>query len=638
MPTVPYVATPIQTLLLADDARNRQPVHVIDGANFYFDSEGPKSGFAVTLISPYPFGQPRGIQGIESQGRYFVFTQDAILVWRTKVPFIWEPIYAFEQELLESQQGPWSLVYIAGVWMFAQKGRGLFKGTVDEYTEKIVVTPWTSAQAPGILDSVYGVGMARNRLILFNDALVQWSEVEGIDDFTPSPGGANFIAIRDYVAGRPIGLLDHEDGFTVWTHGGGMAAEFVGGDFTWRVYPKTSTEHPLSAWCKVKLSESGHVILTQHGLFLTQSGQDPQPWTPEFNEFFLTYTSKFRADAPFWRLEYDIDRQIIYVMESNDGITFWRSFVLTPTRNKWGLLSRTVFGLLPFSEGRFGLVCSTHCARYFTDAYYGLSDPDESAGCDRHYPRYEKGLSVPSTSAVARASTWDPTIPGTLLEIPAGDWYAPASRFPGERSITGLSSWIEFGYLAPENLSESIDVSLEIQEIRYGSVLETPNFPVDFTTEHKESLFYWEEEDWDYTPIVAAVDIEEDLMDESGSEDLMNLPDDQNVDFMQMSDYTTDDSEVPAEDWNELSGDEDWGGVLASAMPLSSALTIRSSDDGYTYNEFTPVLAKFDAGARTLTTIAPGTWHRVRIQATEPFEYYHVKYFGVTFEYGGQAI
>lgn len=638
MPNQAIEVTPIETFMPSVDMRNSPKVHVIDGANFIFDSQGPKSGFASAEVSPFSFSAPRDLQSIKVEEEYFIFTQDAMLQWNGDY---FDLIRQFTQPipLNSGVRTPWVGAFMSDATYLAQAFRGLYEVTRDSVTERLVVRQRTSDHIPGLIDGIKGMAVVRNRMILVNDTTIQWSNTGDMSDLTPGPGGAGFVAINAFTKGTFVALADFEDGFIVYTTQGSVIAEFIGGTLTWRWYPGESLERPINSWCIQRIASGVHGIMTPHGLFTVTGGQDPQPWTPEFNEFFLKYIVDLVPNQSLrWRLEYDFSRQTIYVMESNDDLAFWRAFVLTPTRNKWGIFSKRHYGWLTYSDDLYGFMGLDAIPRYLTDGLFELVEPDNARGKNRCYPRFEKSALAQtlSSSVVCRNHSWDFTNPIPFVIPVKAAWYAPNSNNPSGASLGSLDSWIDLGFIRAPQLGDTIDAIPEIQEIKFGSEPRLPDehYP---STNWIEDKVFWEEEDWNWDGLVGTEDIVEDLNLESGFED-MNTSENMTYDFNFLVKYIYDDSGVPDEDWNIEDGAEDWNGQFAHLNPLKDKLTILSSEDGYTFQEFEPYLALFLTHTRTLTLVAPGYFHRMRIEANEPYAYYHVRFLGFTFEYGGQLI
>jgi hypothetical protein len=393
--------------------------------------------------------------------------------------------------------------------------------------------------------------------------------------------------------GEFVALTPSAEGFTLWTTLGSLTAEYIGGDLTWRFYPNESIEHPVSAWATKRLSNGTLAYLSPRGLMIAKNAGTSSAWTEEFNEYLRVKINATGADLALWRLEYDEAEERLYVLESSDGTHFTRSFVLSITLNRWGEFSEHHFGLLRFTDGKFGYVDSTGMPRWFTNGRHIEIAPPSNKSLNRSHPRKQKWEETPSSSAVSNAYGWTGgTIPSEFI-IDAAGYYEPEGTQALAPFWGPLDSEIVIGYLRPQQSAKSVDGLLELQELVLGTPARAAPTPADFTSSWN-SEFYTESEDCEIM---------------TGSED-----------------------------WESLTGAEDWNGPLSSNPIVDVTLAFESSDDGITFDIVVPVMAKFNSTASLYTMLTSGTFHRLRITANTLNAYYHITYAGVTMTYGGQVI
>lgn len=632
----------------AVDAKSSDQILVLDGRNYLFDSKGPKSGFSTEVLTPFPFWAPQDLQGIRIQGRTLVFTQDAILSWRGVVPFTWEILYNFDTALPKNQQSPWQAMFMNGKMYLAQEGRGFFSSPVESNTLKLTLTPQTALTIPGLIPSVKGLDKVRGRAIIINDTTIQWSAVSDLTTLAPSLGGPGFQAISNFVKGTFLALSCFQDAFIVWTTEGAVLATFIDGDSVWRFDPFSSSEKPLDQWCNVILSNGNVVIMTNHGLQLLQNGGKPTDWTPDFNEFLRDYLKDQVAGSSTWRLDYDSNRQLIFLSESTDGSIYWRTFVLSPTLNKWGILSDSIYGSLALTNDYYGYAGIDKVPVYFKESYSRGAEPDNARGLSRLFPRVQKQLVTSSSSAVSRAISYDPTIEYGLSEIPTAGWYLPTSLYQQPYGRKGMDSWIQVGFVKPTEryypVGQAYNMDsgtlLEINEVVVGGPRSAAPVPMDFTTSWKADFFYGEaNEDWDSVPAVTHHDFIEDLMTSTlGNIDFLTYFDGHNLDRLTQDFPTYVFSDDGDEDWNTDSGAEDWGGPISGLPILNYGFTVYSTNDGITLDPYTPMLARFNTGSRIFATMTSGNMHVFRFDAATYGEYYHLLNVEATFNVGGKLI
>lgn len=643
MVTTRHRVPQIQSLLPSVDARNSDESFVVDGRNFYFDSKGPKSGFSSRRLTAFPFASPGHVQGLTPAGidRTFVFTGDAILTWRQTLPFMWEVLFPFATEIPLTQQFPWSCIYVEGEVFFAHPYRGLYSGIYDSSTHKMWIHQLTDSDIPGLPLGIKAMDVVRGRPIIVTDTQVVWGAVGDLSNLTPVLAGAGFQNLSQYISGTFLSLTNLVDGFIVRTTGGSLLVEFIDGDDVWRWTPQSSQERPIGPWASVRISTGANVFLSQHGLMIAQTNGVPEGWTPEFNEFFLEYIKQVAGDNRFWRVDYYEAKEMLFISESLDGVGFWRSFVLTPTRNKWGIFSGEQYGFLKIAPDLFGFIDAEANIHYFVDGFTRESEPAIADGIDRYYPRLEKQLAIPSSSAVSNAVTFNLEAPTDPFDPPAAAWYVPGSSMPTQGAQMGMDSWIEVGYLRPANIANSADGVLEIQEVKLGSTpgAALPAWQDTFITAHRTDL-YGESEDWSSAASIVDGDEIEDLNTSTLEDtDLNSGVNAGNWDLLWLNYPTITFSDGGFEDWDSSTDeDEDWNGRYLSLTQLDYTLKLLASEDGITFDEYSPELVRFDVGARLYVTLTSGNFHRLRLEATNPLEYYHLQFLELTLNYNGEVV
>lgn len=626
----------VQSLMPSIDPRVHPGHHLLAGKNFDWDSKGPRSGFSTLQMSPFPLYNARDVQGVAIQGTSLVFLQDGVYTWRPVEPFTWESLIQFDGEVPQAYRTPWQVVYLSGRVYLSHPFRGFYSYAVPLPGQLPKLRPENSLSIPGLPQQIRNMALVRGRVVMATPTAIYWGPTGAFNSLAPTPGGAGFQLLAQFVKGTTLGLTEFQDGYVVWTTEGAVRAEYIGGQGTWRFSPLESNESPLSPWASVELSSGPAVFLSDHGLFILNQAV-PEPWVQDFNEFFREHVKDKIHRGWSYRLDYDPHREVLFLLESSDGEKYQRGWVLRPTLNKWGIFSDPVYGFLALTPERYGYIAADGLAHYFQEQYFREVEPPPELGLDRHYPRVQKASVIPSSSAVSRAVTIDLGAPSTLNEYPKPGWYKrfsdnPVGPYPGP-----MDSWIEIGYIRPEQLGEAADDLGEIQTVMLGSI------PVaatrdDFTTSWRPGYFFGESEDWNSPPIIT-VDPAPVI------EDRMLLPDeieDQNlvpsylIDMLLYENRSVSFVDEYTEDWNDESGSEDWGGPVSGLPEITLDLSIRSSQDGRTFEEVFPELARFDTDSQQYATMTSGSFHRVRIAAEQPMQYFHATSIHLSFAYGGQ--
>lgn len=635
MPTIRFPVPQIQTLMRSIDARLSADTHIIDGRNFTWDSTGPKSGFGATMLTPFGIERPRDMQAVVIQDQSIVFTQDAVLCWRTEAPFVWEVLYTFPTPLNVNSRFPWQCVFLNGKVWICHPDRGLFCADYVAGQNKFWFEPRTQFDIPGLPARIKGMLVVRGRPIIVDDYTIYWGAVGDLTDLTPELAGAGFQVINGIVAGTFMALTSWQNGFIVWTTEGAVIAEFIDGDEVWRFDPLRSQERPLSPWTTIELSTGMSAMLTNHGLFYAPDA--PQPWTPEFNEFFREYVKNRPASQYFFRVDYDRADETVFISESENGVTFQRAFVLKPSIDKWGLFNVETHGLGQWTAEEFGYTRLDGKIFKFDDSLFIEAEPNPVRGLDRHHPRLQKQMAIPSSTLVSRALTYDPTDLGAIGDVARAAWFADSEFNPSPPERGPMDSWVHIGYLRSNDLNMAADAYAEFQEITIHGIPTQPTIEPGFETVYRDEFFYPEIEDWNYVGDVIPSDIIRDRMVLSGGTDWNSGESQTYEDWNAMVNYTTViDSSVPIEDWNLGGLPVAYGSNSGDYPALDYRLSIHASQDGITVDDYLPTLAKFGTATQEYSTITSGSLHYLRVEATLLNQWYHIKGIDLTMTYGGQ--
>lgn len=639
MASTPFKVNQIESYMPSMEARNSGTVFALDGRNFAFGPLGPGSLFGSRRLGALPFEVPHNVQGIRVKDHSFVFTGDAILSWRTQVPFMWELLYQFQGVIPNNEWLPWSAIFYANKFIFAHPYRGTFTADNMIDTEHLWIQQETDSTIPGLPSSIRGATVARNRAILVTESTIYWSRTDSFADLTPALGGAGFQLITSFVQGTFLAVTGFGDGFIIWTTGGAILAEFIGGDDVWRWTVVDSLEKPIGPWTTTDISNGATVFLSRHGLVINPNNTLPEGWTKEFNEYLLTYMKDSASLKSYWRIDYDVNKQTIFLSESADRQTYFRTLVLSPTRNKWGIFNERHYGLLPLTTELFGYVDQHGYVNYFEPSLYSReTNPESSAGLNIYYPRHDKQNMIVSSSAVSNAYDPDETVPMVPFRPLSPNWYATGVDFPSSPALMGMDSWIEIGYFQPDQMQGSADGQVEIQETFLGSVPSRAPVEAGFAVQWDLARFYPEEEDWSSDPVATPMDILEDwnaLPEEVI--DLSAFPDTEPTedwDSLVAYDYDFDDD--GDEDWDSESGEEDWNGLGINLPTLEYRLAFQSSQDGITLVNFEPTMARFNHASQFYTGLTSGNLHRLRLDASTLGEFYQIRSLSLTLNYTGE--
>lgn len=594
MPSLRIKGSDVKGLMPSVDARATGDYRLLDGKNVAWDSRGPKTGYSSRMLTPFPITAQKDVDGLRVGPYTFVFPQDCIMAWPTIAPLSWTIYYAFNTPIPASQKGPWHGIYFNGLVYLAQRYRGFFASTINNLGNT-VFSQKTSADIPGLIPNVQALDVVRGRAIIVNATTIQWGAVGNLTSLAPAPGGAGFQAISQYTKGDFVALATYQNGFIVWTTGGAISAEFIDGDSVWRFDTFRSLDRPISQDAIVTLITGGSVILSHQGVQVFD-GNQMQPLSSDFNEFLRDYMKDRIDTETYWRLEYDQNRQMIYVMESTDFQTYHNTFVLYPTIDRWGIFSERVSGILPLTNDLFGYIDAQGRVCYFIETINRGDDPMPATQVSRFFPRIDKSDSIPSSSAVSNDYYMNAAAI-LMVDVPAAGWYDPASDMPTSGYMKGMDSWMNIGYFRPEELNQTLDQIVEIQQIILGSLPTQPNvLATDATVSWKTNV------------------------------------DGSNYFFTTTQDWN---SAGAAEDWNANGTAEDWMWAGAGLPITTYGLKILGSEDGITVDERIPNVSRFFTGALKYSAMTWNVLNVIHVEASAVNEFFHGRYIELTGVYGG---
>jgi hypothetical protein len=609
MPTTRIVQPEIQSWTPAIDARAAESgsIFVLNGKNYAFDSKGPKSMFGSTVLQGGSIESDLyNVYYNEQDDRSILFTGEAALEYRHSIIETDDSLptdgYWFKLADLTVEpatsigQTAWTHAYVGYSNYSCRPSLGIFKILGDS------IEPYAGTVE---FDNVIAIAEANGRLIVIDQFTAYWSNSFDAEDMSPALGGAGFQVINESVPGTPIMVTTFQGGFLVWTTGGCLIAEYVGGETVYR-FDRVITDQLLyNAAAFTTLASGLTVMMTQQGLYQSSPQAGLTPLSALFNEY-LRGVMKENPDVKF-RLNYITESDHLYVQLLDAGPFYATTYVYSMGVDKWGTFNRNHKGICRFSS---------------TPGDYGYIDVDG-------YPHRFHDL------------PFDETVDG---------------------GIEGLNSEIELGYIRPASGSLSADIEFEIQEIVTSAV---STLSVDYVVIEEDWNgddafvsfnigFYNHDEDWNGFGVA---DFDEDMNAESGDEDYNDGTGDTDLNdsVAGVHDFDWNDAGAPIDwgatpvggvdtsyiiDWQDgtlNAPDEDWNGPQAFVNDVSYQLESISNLDGVQEDlSVIPTLAVRKQNMDLWTMFTSGQNHRFIYRATEPWEKFHVKFLATTVSFQGQ--
>jgi hypothetical protein len=231
-------------------------------------------------------------------------------------------------------------------------------------------------------------------------------------------------------------------------------------------------------------------------------------------------------------------------------------------------------------------------------------------------------------------------------DVPSVGWYVPSQFDTAQpNGLKGLDSWIEIGYLRPYERSDSAgaeipggaDNSMEFQEIILGSYRSAAPAIMDDSTAWNQAWFYADSEDWNSAATITHGDLNLDWNGGANTtEDWNSAPNGFNEDWNSMDFPTITWASETFDDLMADTGIDDLNGVTLGLPEITYDMHMLASLDGITVAQFEPELVRFDTETRMFSISTTGSLHRLRLEATDPWQAYHVKYLAATITYNGR--
>lgn len=288
-PSLNINARDLESYVPVFDSRRLQKPSVIEGMNFLFDVDGPRSAFASRFYNWFEWGTDTGkhIQSFFVEDQFFYCTDTGI--WSIEptsaAPILQLPVIA---TISSSTWVPWSFAHVGSLYYFAQPAQGLWQYNATTKVWKLVL-----GFAAGVPDPlVKMICESYGRLVVLSDTTVFWSALDDGEDFTPSTttgAGLQALAILSKTAYRVDPVAD---GVIISTDQGWLKGEFVAAAYVFRWYVLSRDVAIFTPSMGTLITDVGFVALDTKGFHLSSGGK-PQLWQPEMGAFLAkTYVKQ----------------------------------------------------------------------------------------------------------------------------------------------------------------------------------------------------------------------------------------------------------------------------------------------------------------------------------------------------------
>lgn len=349
------------------DARRLQKTGIIDGKNFLFDVDGPRSAFGSKFADYNYITKPGRYKLVELPvGDQFFYGTPEGIFRRNPVSLSLEPILTVT---VTNSHWPWTAALVGNIYYFAQYNVGLWQYNAVTGTIALLDTP--------VGFNVIGVCASYARLVCLNEDLVMWSSLDDGTDFIPSLRTGAGAQALSMVGGTPYRVDPVSDGFVVATNKGLLKGENVQADFIWRFYVLSEDVKIFSPSAGVKLPDVGVIYLDNSGFHAT-TGSVPQPWEGDMGTFvkdgFLAKLDRRKIGC--LALYYSQAARMLFVSFSarQEEGRMAHTLVYYLPSNKWGKFDTQHFGVFETYDSITHFIST--CSYMGTDGYIREFQPD----------------------------------------------------------------------------------------------------------------------------------------------------------------------------------------------------------------------------------------------------------------------
>ena len=551
--------------------------HVVDGKNYLVDLDGPKSAFG--WQKPYEkFNPSFFVQHFEVASDVFYFARDVdeTELQISKVDWAFKQIYPIHTfvsaDLTRPKLNmPWTHALVGGYHYFANRTWGVLQ--YDPITKN-----WVDVTTTIGISDIFAICESGGRLCCLADGIVSWSAIDDGMDNTPSTTtGAGFQNLSligtlekntDY-----LGIQKISRGFLAFTSKGVMRGELIDSIIPFRNLPGETKHVPLNPWCITKTTETDVMILTRFGLFTSADGFLFEEFQPLQNEYFkmVEIPPLKPLGNGYIALFYSEARDELYVSLATSQILnqYTKAWVLYVKRGSWGTFNQVHRGFVGIDVDGLGIDTEQGYIAFDGKLAY-LNDSTPSTAIEAQNTR---GIYI------APALTYEPFQIAGVNRMITNSRLTGFSRVPFP-SVTAFyeeaGAADTFKTNNPESGVETTILVGSVYIMEDHTFVDSALIVIDETVQNLVShsldsfievgLFRFStEEATDELSFISNVAIS--CLDQSESTGSV------------MDDWLEDYPSDIFEDWNALSGSEDWGSNTVTGSTYTQK--IRGSLDGY---------------------------------------------------------
>jgi len=628
MPSLNLQGKNIEGLIPALDARKVGKVHVVNGENVLFSVDGPKSGFGGHNKHYQVFENPQFVEVvIIDDTHYFTSDQAVLLLDQTTRKFV--PLFTFSETV--TTQYKWTFASVGSVHYFCHPDIGVYG-----YNTSTKAVTKVTADIPS---GPKAIVESRGRLVVLGTTAYAWSAQDDGSDFATSISTGAGTQATSILGGTTLMVHAYDNGFFVFTTRGIIRNEFTDAVVPFRVRVLSRHHKLINSFCVTSLDDGSVIFLDRSGFYVTK-GQVPERWQQLFSEFLFEDLKNYDLDQPASvRLTYDTKQKLVFLSFAvADATVYSFAWALYVPLERLGKFNKRHYAILHIEYTSGG--DKAHLPGYVTEdkqfiVWTGIPKLENFPNTSRAYlfkpivqltNAYHDPVAVvdvmPSVCHIG-------AIYESIFSAYYG-WYVDAATVIEQsfEEVAQLDDSLESALGEDWNaLSGAEDWDILDDAEDWNTVVDNI-FPSVMTFRADLILNFFVPLARDFTKLDSFIEVGLLRYEEQQYPDEMGLVTDLALEIAesgeldaQSEDWNTNEGE---EDWNALSGEEDWGDGVVTEMTFAVS-EIATLDGFTTFKSVTPDLEKDFAFRRQYSLLNTGVFHKVRLDANQVGQSFHLK-------------
>lgn len=607
------------------DSRRSDKPEIITGQNFIDDIDGPRSAWSSNYVN-------FNYWDVFTRGKINELRLAKGMLYGTQTG-VWsiDPVSGLAVPILlisvVNKFWPWTIAYVGGVYYLAQFDVGLWQYNPINNTIAHIVTPFN--------DLARFVSESKGRLIVLTPDVVVTSALDDGTDLNPSLTTAAGAQSLSLVGGDGYRIESIPDGFLVYLSAGIMKATFTQQAFVFSYDNLTPGIKVFNPNAGVFIPRVGALSLDNSGLNLTREFNYtdlgiPQPWEIEKADYIKKNILAFLDQTSFGTIGmyYSIQMQMLFIFFSantNPGL-FYTTFVWSSVSKKWSSFDIQHYGIFEtYDASSNTYACSYMGSDGYMHAFSNANFTQTLPTPPLMLGDFVYRASIEET-VIAEINAGGVEYQLGVTEINLTD-YNPFTF----QNLTGNVGTFQMNFTP---YSDTVNDAQDDPPIIIGNPIVGGTY-INMDVSGGIELFA-------IPYVLPQIGLASSLQvgpfrftdqlyaDQTSMVDTISLDLSPTSNFNVFEDWNI--LNAPAEDWNTLTGSEDWGAGVQT--PNSFGLILRSSNDGVNPGEQGDEdLVPFqDLGSSQVFKPSgwSGVYHLMTLKAIDPGQSFALKTIGLT--------